>query len=1088
MSARQINKVLLRALGLVLYLAVSGSAVYARNGSILFVNQVYEEPRFLVDPVYQEKLEADGWHVGYTSLDRLDWQVLHRFNVLVLAQHPDTVRTSYRHFIDEKRDLLLKFLNGGGGVLVFADLNRSRVYPYWNDLMRPFGITINPDIVVETDPAKRQRLKAYYSQEAFLTTNILPSPITEGVNELWCPKHGTVTFDAGEDWLIAVRASKTARTEDAPEATAVTKTYESEPPIVAHRQYGAGRIVVFSSHSSWYTLNPYHFMWDKGFFLNNGQGYRLLANIYAWLAQPSTTSESLGGFAKSEQKQLYDLQAQRKESHPETVEWTMGGTVRKALVGVQSTYSNGKYTVREFADVAQRFGIDMLVFTERAEAMDKANWQKFAADCKAASTDAFLALPGVRFTGLETKNQGVAFNLKKPWYEIPYAETGFHTYIRIGVNTLWRSNVATVAPSTNPISIYNTGAITGYTLFSYEGTKLVDTDVDTFLQTNGEGWGLFPMTYAAIDDPGDIENLQDAYFTYFYSNRWGTDYEPKEDSLLQSFVSNGPVIDYLKHQAPHPWIALDDRVLTCSFKAHSDVPIRKVTAIGSGKMLRTFHPNAEVVEASFRYRTNEEIYFYIVVTDQNRHTAYSRTIVDYRLRYHHFIGTDRMNGYWYPLTHAEPEVAYGKLDGRYGRIGTGLFPGLGWGDQVPIRTGSQQNNYPLGLETGPPQGGLSGVELTPLIHINGKAEFQEAAPYRRVSLNSTDCIVLRDTIDKTTVHSKDEESGRTTITTPPSEYLRGDVVATAFRCPSTFLMTIEANLEAKQGFDVDANQPNYTYMIPYAGYADTYDSIVSKNGSQPVQVVDHVAPAKYELAGNSFVGLTDNPFGVGALFTFDPAVVHIRHAGRFPQLYAFPRLQDTHVSKGRKIHSKYLLVLTQGDDGNAADIFKTVYDKYGFDGTLASTITVQTGTLISSVLTPEFEAAEYGVRAAFTQAELPAGLGLKVHGLKSNWDVSLYDAHAGQLVRNIAMDEGVAYVNLDVSHDRDVFIGNIVTSNRDEILINVYDASPERLDFAVHNPTESVITATVKSESGLAVPTVTQEVTLLAGETKDFRN
>ena len=299
-------------------------------------------------------------------------------------------------------------------------------------------------------------------------------------------------------------------------------------------------------------------------------------------------------------------------------------------------------------------------------------------------------------------------------------------------------------------------------------------------------------------------------------------------------------------------------------------------------------------------------------------------------------------------------------------------------------------------------------------------------------------------------------------------------------------MTIESDLEAKQDFNIDADQSNYVYMIPYDGYADTYKSIVSKNGSQPVQMVKYAVPAKYELAEKSFIGLADNPFGVGALFTFEPTDVNIRQAGQFPRLYAFPRLQDTHVSKGQKLHSKYLLVLTQGDDGNAADIFKTVYDKYGFDGTLASTITVQTGTLLSSLLTPEFQAADYGVRATFTQAELPTGLGLKVRGLNPNWDVSLYDAQAGQLVRNVAMDEGIAYVNLDVSRGRNVFIGNLVRSNRDEILINVYDASEKKLNFAVHNPTDKTITATIKSAPGMAIPRVDQEVTLLPGETKDF--
>jgi len=414
-----------------------------------------------------------------------------------------------------------------------------------------------------------------------------------------------------------------------------------------------------------------------------------------------------------------------------------------------------------------------------------------------------------------------------------------------------------------------------------------------------------------------------------------------------------------------------------------------------------------------------------------------------------------------------------------------MYPGLGWGDQIPIRTGTQLN-HPLGLETGAPTGGLGGVELIPLVYMNDVVEFQPAAPYRRVSLNSTDCIILRDRIDRIKTYTKDEKTGRTHTATPQSEYLCGDVVATAFRCPSTFLMTIEAQLEAKKDFEINPKKNNYMFMIPYGGFAQNYHSIVSKQRGESTQVVDYKVPQHFEFNEPGFVSVIDNPFGTGAIFNFVPTCVDIKRYSKYPRLYAFPILKANHLKKGQKIHSKYLLVLTQGDDGNPVDIFEKVYDNYGFDGTLGSKIAMHAGTVLDEVFSPEFEAADYGIRATFSKTDIPAGLGLKVYGLCPNWDVSLYDIDAGELDRNVSMDEAVAYVNLDVSRQRNIFVGNLLNSDREDIFINVFEASVQELRFAVHNPTDEMVKATIRTVGGVDIPPVVETVELSPGQTKHF--
>jgi len=1073
-------------------LSFFSSISYGGRRSILFVNSINylgaASHPFMVDPAYKKKLEEDGWQVGYCSLRDLTWGKLKRFNVLVLSQHPDVPRANFYKFFENEKELLKQYLDNGGGILLFADLHRGRIYPHLNELLEPYGIKIFPQGIVDDDPEKQRTLKAYPTK-AYCTSNILPSPITEGVKEIWYPQQGlleTVTFEADKNWKIVVRGSETAKSKLASEVTGFEKTYDSQPPLVAYREYSKGRMVVFSTHSSWFTLNPYHFMWDDGFFLENGDAYKLLSNIYIWLAQPSLKQGNLGGFKTHQQKLIFDISPRLKESYPKTVERKITGTIRKAVIGVHSNYSGGDYSIKDFADVAKKLGINLLVFTEKPDRMDKDTWLKLVNECKDVSTDDFLVLPGIHFTGHCTGNEGVVFNLKKPWYDIPFEGKAFTTYARIGVNNAWASNLACVNPTKAPMSIYNLGTVNSHMLFCYDVSELTDVDTETYLKTSAQGWSLAPQVYTEIHTPDELKQIEDNYFTYFHSNVWGKNYDTGKNSILNSFVSNGPIIDYVKLKTPHMWVEPRDRIVKFSFKTHSDIPIRKVSAFINGRLIRNFYPHQKVFEESFEYKTNSNLCFNIVVEDEQGRVAYSKSLPDGRAYYSHFIGGDRMNGYWYPTTPTKPDNAHLKLSGKYAVLGTSMFPGWGWGDQLPIRSGTQNSSHPLGLETGPPTGGLKEVVVTPVVYFSGGAEFPASAPYRRVSLNSTDCVVMRDDVKKLYTHKKDDQTGILKRISPESEYIDAYVVTTAYRCPGTFLMTIETTIEVKKDFTINPKKENFIIRIPFGGYAEDYQSIVYKVKGESVKIIDFEYPKTIELDDAGFVSVIDNRFGVGAIYCFQPAQFSVNKYFNKPSISVFPKLEDENLKKGQKIHTKYLMVLTQGDDGEPVDIFETIFDNYGLDGSPSYQIDLSRGTVLDDVLFPELQADDYGIVGTFSQTKLPTGLGLKIVGLNPNWDAVLYDIKLGRLLRNISIDENVGYVNLDVSKDREIFAGNLITSEDENLIINVFRASEKELNFAVHNPTEEVIEATIYSASAVGIPKVDEKIKIKPSETKFF--
>ncbi|HID05538.1 MAG TPA: hypothetical protein EYP10_00160, partial [Armatimonadetes bacterium] len=101
-----------------------------------------EQYRFLVDPKHARELREHGWAVGYATLSALTWEKLQLFNVVVLQQEPDVERYSLDAMFDRACKLLVRYVKTGGGLLVFCDLHRGRIYASLNRLLKPFGAQV----------------------------------------------------------------------------------------------------------------------------------------------------------------------------------------------------------------------------------------------------------------------------------------------------------------------------------------------------------------------------------------------------------------------------------------------------------------------------------------------------------------------------------------------------------------------------------------------------------------------------------------------------------------------------------------------------------------------------------------------------------------------------------------------------------------------------------------------------------------------------------------------------------------------------------------------------------------------------------
>jgi len=622
--------------------AVSGQDAPPR--SICFVASRHELGsagyRFLVEPRFKQELETRGWRVGYATLAALTEERLARFNVVVLQQHPDVERFGLRDMFDKACAELLQYARQGGGLFVFGDLHRGRIVGNLNRLLAPLGAEMLYQVIEEQDDRKTRPLSNYRAVRAFLADGITSCPITDGVRTLWYPQFAqtTATFRVDANWTIAIRAGLTARSrrlaEDA--RSSEQPIYAQSPPLAACRSWGTGRVVLFSSHSSWYTLNPYHVMWDGGFFLNRGDARTFLLKSFEWLAEPSLRTGAYGGFSPDEQAQLFDISPRLQETVRETVTRQLNGRLRSAVIGIRTRHSDGNFGVTEFCQTAKEMGLNCLVFTETQSCLNEKRWQSLVDDCRRNSDGAFLAIPGVRFRGRESGNDGLLFNLRKPWSELPWNAPGFDTFIRLGCKNGWLANQAQVAPGANPLPYYNQGAVNCHTLFTYapgdDGRlELVDDSSRAFVESNVSGWRLAPIVVHDIRAPAQLRESADTFRTYFYSSRWDAGIIEQPVNLLNTMVSNGPRIEWLSLNEPGAWMALEERRITIRMRVVSDVPLREVKVLFGGRLLRCLRPDRPVVEQTICFVSNESRDVHLQVTDANGGTAFAKALPAYRV-------------------------------------------------------------------------------------------------------------------------------------------------------------------------------------------------------------------------------------------------------------------------------------------------------------------------------------------------------------------------------------------------------------------------------------------------------------------------
>ncbi len=352
------------------------------------------------------------------------YRTLRQFHVMVmgtpwdglggLRDHPWTLTNA-----QAAGRALERYVREGGGLLILARATGypgSEIQEYASEMYKPLGVEFLREGVWDPERAfSASVFRGVPPEDFFYTENLTAGhPVTQGVERLALPRQcygpGVLGLRLSPEWEVLARGEASAQSHPASKLArydvdyATVGTYAAAPPIAAVRTLGRGRVMVYSLPPIHAYLNygtpGWSMIVEETGWAERGlpsHSNRLLVNGLRWLAEPATANPELGGFPFAEF-------AYQPVVYPESVEWdssAFGAPVAagvKGVIGARTALSGGTGTVADYAREAQAIGLSFVVFTEALEELTPAEFDQLKAECLAATTDTFYAVPGLEFS------------------------------------------------------------------------------------------------------------------------------------------------------------------------------------------------------------------------------------------------------------------------------------------------------------------------------------------------------------------------------------------------------------------------------------------------------------------------------------------------------------------------------------------------------------------------------------------------------------------------------------------------------------------------------------------------------------------
>ncbi len=541
--------------------AVAQPAPAPKKPAILFCCPG-ENRYFYVGYDYLQELQRAGFAVDYCEGPAaLTWDRVQHYNVLFIFGFPPRDEKD-SEFLYQVRPpwakdyfaVVDRFLKAGGGV--FLHYTRAGLESVPNDLLKTWGLQLPLQYL--KDPGAERMPNLGDGGLCAFTNQILPSPVSDGVRQLWYPiaQHyvaaHTMPLLIDANWQPVLRAGKSTYTEvpkfepggiqPAPD-TLIPAEPIKEPVLFAIRDFpGGGRLAAIQqwhqfsigSGMKWLYNNE---VLSKGLANRPSDYGRLLTNTYRWLAASSLAGTALGGFVTDENRivepqlrpgareQLHDWDYQEtavlEYRHPPSQ-----GKLFRGLIGAQTALSGGTGTVADYAKAAATAGLDYVVFLEDLANLTPEKLETLKTEVKQNSTDTLQLIAGYR-AKCNTGNYVFIFGVNPPWPEdrllvgpdkrtlnVQYQDaTGKWVQGNpwldwvLGMNApryQCTSGYYNFSKSGNGMRLYDLRVYSMAALRTYEGGKLVEDMTDDYLTTTQSTAVPTPISLNLVKSPQEL--------------------------------------------------------------------------------------------------------------------------------------------------------------------------------------------------------------------------------------------------------------------------------------------------------------------------------------------------------------------------------------------------------------------------------------------------------------------------------------------------------------------------------------------------------------------------------------------------------
>jgi hypothetical protein len=1098
-------------LGLMVVAVSSGVAAQEKRPALLCLLPTSRETYGTQDLKPPERVARElrelgferGWHVGW---DDLTPEYLRQFNAVLLYDIPCTTPGHIDPKTEQQLAMLRGYVEDGGGLwLSEYPYNRSKI-EVQNALLAPWGGRILWELA--KDDATLCTLQPPCPALQFCWTNaITRSPLTEGVRGLyygidfWEPgSPNTCPIEVNSDWQVLARGMPTAASfmvNPSAIELAGPGSIASAPALLAVRQCGKGRVVLWPMSLVYTLMDGYHWMLEGGVVMQGrppdrpSDGARLTYNLLKWLVEPSVAA-GMGGYV------YQPPPSPPREAEPgfQEIDWSQVRPVSPlyphafaGLIGAQTALSSGTGAPEEFIASAKHAGYQFIAFTEDLERLNAAGWDKLVAACKAGTDAGFAAIPGLYYRtvyGVEYVTFGDLLIYPKPdWLRDVEGKRRLREndcFVRGLSDT---PPIIMVYPRRNPRPLRVNAQFYGFATHTYEAGKLVDESFTSYLELAREGLMLYPLAAHFVRTPEEVAQAREAGMQTYIRAESPSGVVRSVQGMHQgrnpigwckpSFVSSGPEVQYFYADN---WGTADLAVRNgdrhrVQLMAHSDAGIREVKLYDHTQAIRRFLPGgAKDLTLNVDGFHDRQHAYVAQVTDTQGRTAIT----------------------WSRTTQVQ-ECSHDMCGDNWNDMPTGKY-----------------NNDSGG-------GHLRGTEC----QVNGRADIlmwpsvinQMGDGYAALKRSGMVCRFGWDlfySLDHVYDGPGQPGIAYDSRAVVPNSWFEGEVRQRYFarRPPGPHLTVLEGRIKLRRDIEMKGS-PGIAFVTMKGS-----DQLIVPARNGMATVIRHPGRPEFSyfgsapLAAGEYVSVSALPATVFALEDgMSYGVWWSQATGGRPWAFVGVGQAGETMRAGTEVKWR-LAVLSatdaEGDYPYAKGYYpfmegsnvlsEMVQKRMGLVGKPAYEVRPVVGKVESTRLVLQLVAQDSGWRGLITKAQLPVPLPVYVSGLNPKWSAGVWYKGRNVLlspewppfdeygfgcwtrnsfvvprertdeIQRFPVVDGIGYLELDTEDaDRDVFIGNLVVCDNPDLWLT-FIRDPKRTYVEVHNPTDATIKATVRAAPG----------------------